>query len=327
MFGNSAEYNPLMNNYYYRNSMNKKYHKSIYYPTKKSFINMNQMNTHLNPYQSYNNNFFNNNQNLSFSRNNNNILYNNMNKYKSFYPKNNFRHSGVHNKAFVEEFKENDRNYFATEKTFSEEFAENKIKNKKNKKNSMNSATTNQKNNEPSTDDENDNKEEIEEGNLNIDNYLDEQKINVTEDKQGKRRFSNSSNSSDCSKASQSTLDTSICSIKEKDVFEEKVNNLKENNTVACPDQRHQTNPAFENTEILNVNVKISKDKTAIFKLKRFDDLFLTIKLFCEINSVDEKLIKPLIIKSLATLNTIYQVMNSKLEEKQIDVLKKVKNL
>ena len=75
------------------------------------------------------------------------------------------------------------------------------------------------------------------------------------------------------------------------------------------------------------MNVKLSKDRTAIFKLKRFDDLFLTIKLFCEINSVDEKLIKPLIIKSLTTLNTIYQVMNSKLDENQIGVLKNIKNL
>ena len=49
-------------------------------------------------------------------------------------------------------------------------------------------------------------------------------------------------------------------------------------------------------------------------------------KLFCEINSIDEKLIKPLIIKSLSTLNTIYQVVNSKLDQQQIELLKKIKN-
>ena len=153
---------------------------------------------------------------------------------------------------------------------------------------------------------------------------------NFSNTKKGKRRLSNTSKASDCSKVSKSTLDTSICSIKEKDVsevLEDKNDNLKENDNKACSNEKYQTNPAFENTEILNVNVKLSKDRTAIFKLKRFDDLFLTIKLFCEINSVDEKLIKPLIIKSLTTLNTIYQVMNSKLDENQIGVLKNIKNL
>ncbi len=191
----------------------------------------------------------------------------------------------------------------------------------------MDSTSTNQISNESSTDDEKEEKEVTEEQNLKIDNYLEDKKNDVSEVNNSKRRFSNFSNSSDCSKASKSTLDTSIASIKEKDVSEEKITDLKENDTKILVDEKHQTNPAFENTEILNVQVKISKDKTAIFKLKRFDDLFLTIKLFCEINSVDEKLIKPLIIKSLSTLNTIYQVMNSKLDGNQIRVLKNIKNL
>ena len=89
--------------------------------------------------------------------------------------------------------------------------------------------------------------------------------------------------------------------------------------------KKYEGNPFFENTEILRVNVKIAKNKNAIFKLKRYDDVFETIKLFCEINSVDEKLIKPLIIKSLSTLNTIYQIMNCKLDKEQIDLIQKIK--
>ena len=72
------------------------------------------------------------------------------------------------------------------------------------------------------------------------------------------------------------------------------------------------------------MNVKIAKDKNAIFRLKRFDDVFETIKLFCEINSIDEKLIKPLIIKSLSTLNTIYQIMNSKVDNEQILLMNRI---
>ena len=86
-------------------------------------------------------------------------------------------------------------------------------------------------------------------------------------------------------------------------------------------------NPQLENTEILRVKVKISKDNLAEFKLKRYDDVFETIKLFCEINGVKEELIKPLIMKSLSALNTIYQAMNTKIyNEEDIKLLKKLKN-
>ena len=60
--------------------------------------------------------------------------------------------------------------------------------------------------------------------------------------------------------------------------------------------------------------------------MKRYDDIFTTIQYFCEINNLDEKFIKPLIIKSLCAINTIYQVMNNKIDEKNISTLKEVKN-
>ena len=84
-------------------------------------------------------------------------------------------------------------------------------------------------------------------------------------------------------------------------------------------------NPIVENTEILQVNVKIAKDKNVMFKLRRFDDLFLTVKLFCEINSIEEKFMKPIITKALCTLNSIYQIYNTKLDQKNIKVLQMIK--
>ena len=48
--------------------------------------------------------------------------------------------------------------------------------------------------------------------------------------------------------------------------------------------EKYKGNPIYENTEILRVSVKISKDNTVFFKVKRYDDVFETIKLFCEIN-------------------------------------------
>lgn len=80
-------------------------------------------------------------------------------------------------------------------------------------------------------------------------------------------------------------------------------------------------NPIAENTAILTVKVKLAKDKTVLFKIRRFDDLFLTVKLFCEINNIQEKLMKPIITKVLCTLNSIYQCCNTELDKKNIRVL------
>ena len=85
-------------------------------------------------------------------------------------------------------------------------------------------------------------------------------------------------------------------------------------------------NPLVENTEILKIKVKIEKDKYLLFKLRRFDDLFLTVKLFCEINNIEEKLIKPIITMVLCGLNSIYQIYNTQLEMDNIKILRLVRN-
>ena len=142
------------------------------------------------------------------------------------------------------------------------------------------------------------------------------------------RRFSQKSkrsDNSDNSIFSKSTQDTSneiqIYNSK-KDVSIKDDKNLIKNEEI---EDKHKTNPAFENTVILCVKVKISENNTAIFKLKRFDDIFLTIQYFCEINNLDEKYIKPLIIKSLCAINTIYKVMNCEIDQNNLEVLKEVK--
>ena len=106
---------------------------------------------------------------------------------------------------------------------------------------------------------------------------------------------------------------------------EKKVEKNANENNISYKKKEYVGNPALENIEVLRVNVKLEGGKNAVFKLKRYDDVFETIKLFCEINSVDEQLIKPLIIKSLSTLNTIYQIMNSKVDEEQIEIMKNIK--
>ena len=103
-----------------------------------------------------------------------------------------------------------------------------------------------------------------------------------------------------------------------KNKFDE---NVKEKN------QPEQINKYFENTVILNVNVKLPNNQTVIFKLRRYDDLFFTIKLFCEINSIEEKFIKPLIIKSLCAINTVYQIYNCPISSEDISLLQLIQNI
>ena len=167
------------------------------------------------------------------------------------------------------------------------------------------------------------------------------------------RKLSNSSiqNNFDSAKHSISTLNTSSSSYKDKDkdvsnddkksclsndIKNSEINNdcdtekkilinkFDEKNTEI---KHYETNPIFENTPILQVNVKLPDNRTVIFQLRRYDDLFFTIKLFCEINSIEEKFIKPIIIKSLCTINTIYQIYNSPLISEDITILKKVKKI
>lgn len=303
----------MMRNLYFDNYNN----QNFYYQTRNNFMNINSNNQNYIPYQicQNNNSIYNN----SYIWSQNNSLNTNLNKFDSFYPKNYKYNSRINKNKFISK---NNSNYILNQQKNEETSLE---------ENEM-EKTNNTSNPNISLEDElNEPKQENLKVN-DIDENLDDNFANNI--KRG-RRLSNTSKASDFSKCSKSTAYTSTSLNNEKEVSEE--NNLAKNlnkddfsnketkNDNKEGTEKYQGNPIFENTEILNVQVKISKDRTAVFKLKRYDDLFLTIKLFCEINSVDDKLIKPLIIKSLSALNTIYQVMNSQLDNQQINVLKTIK--
>ena len=80
-----------------------------------------------------------------------------------------------------------------------------------------------------------------------------------------------------------------------------------------------------ENTDILAIHVKISEKETLVFKIRRYDDMFKTVKIFCEINKLDIKLIRPLIIYIIKALNSIYGIYNLKLKSDEIEYLKEIK--
>ena len=264
---------------------------------------MNQMNNGI-LYKTYSNQFYNN----SNSYNTYNFRQNNMM---------NFRHFRKKRDLFLNQSNTNNKKNFIRKEIINDESKENDINNKEEniylrinkikmtfqKKNSVN-AICDSSFNSSTSDEEHE------------DNFEEKDSIEFKEEKNKKRRLSNTSGVSTCS--------SSVSSQSFKTKYEEKKLN---ENLVKNDNDDYKGNPQYENTEILKVNVKISKDKFATFKLKRYDDVFETIKLFCEINSVDEKLIKPLIIKSLSTLNTIYQIVNCKLEKEQINLLKQIRHI
>lgn len=80
-----------------------------------------------------------------------------------------------------------------------------------------------------------------------------------------------------------------------------------------------------ENTDILEIVVKTSEKDIKVFKIRRFDDMFNTVKVFCEINKMDGKLIKPFIIYIIKALNSIYGIYNLQLKNDEIEFLNDLK--
>ena len=264
---------------------------------------MNQMNNGI-FYKAYRNQFYNNSNayNIYNFRQNNMMNFQNFRKKRDpFLNRNNPNNKSkfIRKEIVNDESKENDIN----DKEENIYLRINKIKMTFQKKNSVN-AICDSSFNSSTSDEEHE------------DNFEEKDSIEFKNEENKKRRLSNTSGVSTC------PSDENSQSFKTK--FEKQKLN---ENLVKNDNDDYKGNPQYENTEILKVNVKISKDKFATFKLKRYDDVFETIKLFCEINSVDEKLIKPLIIKSLSTLNTIYQIVNCKLEKEQINLLKQIKHI
>ena len=330
MYGNTMINSPLINSFNYRNKMNNM-NQNLYYQHLNNQMPFNPMMNNYFPLQMYQNNFVN--YQIPFLYNKNVFMNYNANKFNVNHP------NRIQKPLFSKNNKikpDNEYNGLKNEETSLEE-KEIKLKNRK--KYSIDSTDSNKTSSNISNEEINDleekNDEDKESSKINLSENLNinkENKYVLSKGKKGGRRNSNISKVSDCSKCSKSTNCSTTTFINEKDVSEEATGKFTnsgkyetEKKNESCSIEKYQGNPDFENTVILNVNVKISKDKTAVFRLKRYDDLFLTIKLFCEINSIDEKLMKPLIIKSLTTLNTIYQVMNSKLDNEEINILKEIK--
>ena len=85
--------------------------------------------------------------------------------------------------------------------------------------------------------------------------------------------------------------------------------------------------PKKENTCILEISLKLTKEKIYNFKLNRFDDLFETVQIFCQINELNSKLYIPILINIMKALNSIYGIFNLKLTKNEINELQMMKYL
>ena len=68
-----------------------------------------------------------------------------------------------------------------------------------------------------------------------------------------------------------------------------------------------------ENTTILTLKIKVSKNDYRFFYLKKYDDLFISLQKFFDLNQIKPHLIKPIVSKIFLTLNKIFWVLNSKI--------------
>ena len=80
-----------------------------------------------------------------------------------------------------------------------------------------------------------------------------------------------------------------------------------------------------ENTDILEINVKVSQTDILTFKIRRFSKWFPIFFIICEINKLDIKLIRPFIIYIIRALNSIYGLYNLNLKKDEIEIIKDIR--
>ena len=68
-----------------------------------------------------------------------------------------------------------------------------------------------------------------------------------------------------------------------------------------------------ENTVILTLKIKVAKDDFRVFNLKKYDDLFISLEKFFDLNKIEQSLVKPIVTKIFTALNKIFWLLNNKI--------------
>lgn len=81
-----------------------------------------------------------------------------------------------------------------------------------------------------------------------------------------------------------------------------------------------------ENIVILDINVKISDNKSINFQLKKFDDMIQLVKDTCKKNELGEDYVNFFVYTIIKALNSIYGIYNLPLKKEEIEFLQILKD-
>ena len=131
---------------------------------------------------------------------------------------------------------------------------------------------------------------------LEQNNKINDEKMTISSSHNSKK------NSINCFEKNLSDINNNleIKSRKKSKIYYNKFNNAKEN----CLN---------ENTIILTLKIKVAKNDYRTFNLKKYDDLFVSLEKFVNINKINQELVKPLVTKIFKTLNKIFWLINNKI--------------
>ena len=182
-------------------------------------------------------------------------------------------------------------------KKSSQNFNSNTINNKFKKNSNTNNYMKNQNDNNAN----NGNNDKIEISNFNSNNSI----------KSGSGSGSDKSNTDSSKNSSNNNTKTELKNEKKtnncgnggagRKKYFNKFNSTKENNT---------TN---ENTVILTLKIKVAPNDFRTFNLKKYDDLFISLEKFFDLNKIKQDLVKPIVTKIFAALNKIFWLLNNKI--------------
>lgn len=113
-------------------------------------------------------------------------------------------------------------------------------------------------------------------------------------------------------------------------VFQEPFNNFlfsKKEHSLNDEINNFISAPQNDNTCILEIYLKLPKNQNLYFRLKRFDNLFETVQIFCQINELNSNLYFPIVINIMKALNSIFGIYNLKLNQKEINELEFFKEM
>jgi hypothetical protein len=130
-------------------------------------------------------------------------------------------------------------------------------------------------------------------------------------------KISYSDNSLQLVNASNKTSYNNDISRKNTNEKKENGNNKKFYNKFNSP----KDNYTNENTVILTLKIKVGPNDYRFFNLKKYDDLFVSLEKFFDINKISQSLVKPIVTKIFMTLNKIFWLLNNKIGKYDYDYL------